>query len=180
MTNSAIVSYAILKTNWEQPERRDYLDNFILIAAEAIRQLSDNVISLAELQNQIRLSFSLDIPQNTLKSILNRAKKQGYVKVSHGIYRKNDSALEKINFREIQHKVLQAHEAVVESLAIFALEAYQKTWTNEQSEEALQAYLINHQVQLLSDLLSHRARQAQMTTKLYHIGNCSGISLNEL
>ncbi len=99
MTNSAITSYAILKVNWEQPEPRDYLDNYVLIIAETIHQLPDDIITLSEVQKQLRRSFGLEIPQNTISSLLKRVKKQGYIKVSDGFIG-IDSALRNSTFKK--------------------------------------------------------------------------------
>jgi hypothetical protein len=70
MTNSALISYGILKVNWEAPDSKDYLDNFVLIVAEAIRLLPNDIIALADLQTQIKNSFGFNIPQNTIQTIL--------------------------------------------------------------------------------------------------------------
>ena len=57
MTNSIIANYAILKFKWEQPDRKDYLDNFVLIVAEVIRQLSNDVITVSEVQRQFLMPW---------------------------------------------------------------------------------------------------------------------------
>ena len=150
MTNSSIVSYAIIQVNWEQPNRRDYLDNFVLIVAEAIRQLPHDPITLADVQSQIQNAFGFNLPQNTIKSLLNRVKRRGYIEVSGGTYKRNDLALANLNFREIQQQVLQAHEALIEGLAGFALGSYGITWLPEQAEVALDLYLRENQVTVIS------------------------------
>ena len=53
MKSSIITSYAILKENWEQDESEDYLDNFTLLIAEAIKHLSSDIITLSTLQKKI-------------------------------------------------------------------------------------------------------------------------------
>lgn len=160
MTNSSIASYAIIQVNWEQPNRRDYLDNFVLIVAEAIRQLPHDPITLVDVQSQIRNAFGFNLPQNTIKSLLNRVKRRGYIEESYDTYKRNDRALANLNFREIQQQVLQAHEALIEGLAGFALGSYDVTWLPEQAEVALDLYLQENQVRLLSDPFTSNPNEA--------------------
>jgi len=156
MTNSVIASYAILKVNWEQPDRKDYLDNFVLIVAEAIRLLPHDVITLSDVQKQIQTRFGLEIPQNTINSLLNRVRRYGYISLGHGVYTRDNSALNKLNFRDIQQQVLLSHESLIQGLAEFVLENYSLSWTFDYSEKALQAYLEEHQIKLLSELAEER------------------------
>jgi hypothetical protein len=75
MSNPTILSLAILKVNWDEPESKDYLENFVPLVGECIRLSVDDVISIAELQQDLKTRFGLNIPQNALRSILNRLKK---------------------------------------------------------------------------------------------------------
>ncbi len=168
MANSAITSYAILKVNWEQPKRLDYIDNFILIVAEAIRQLPHDTVVIKDVQDQIRNHFHLKLPQNTIKSLLDRVKKRGYIQVKQGTFTRNHSALATLNFRKIQQKVLEAHEALIKNLIAFASVPYNIIWSDDEAEEALQAYLQENQVELLTDLL---ARTSIKTCQIRHISH---------
>ncbi|MDP1624407.1 MAG: hypothetical protein Q8L64_01420 [bacterium] len=156
MTNSAIASYAILKVNWEQPDRKDYLDNFILIVAEAIRQLPQDVVSALDVQKKIRTHFGFEIPQNTVSSLLSRVRRHGYINLDHGIYTRDNSALSKLNFDDIRQKVLSSHESLVGALRGFVADNYKLQWTSDYSEKALQSYLEEHQIRLLGELVEDR------------------------
>jgi len=153
MTSSVIISFAILKVNWEQPERRDYLDNFALVVAESIRQLPDDIVTLSDVQTQIQKAFGFVLPQNTIRTLLGRVSKYGYIELKSGAYTRNNRALEKLKFHDIQQDVLQAHEALIGELASFASSKYSSHWSTEDTETALLAYLQQNQVELLSDLL---------------------------
>ena len=140
MTASVIASYAILKVNWEQPERKDYLDNFMLIVAEAIRQLQNDIITLSDVQKQIRTSFGFEIPQNTISSLLNRVKRHGYISLENGIYTRDNAALMKLNFQSIQQQVSLSHESLIRGLTEFVKKNYSLDWSLDYGEKALQAY----------------------------------------
>ena len=154
MVNRAIASYAILKVNWEQPDRRDYLDNFVLLAAEAIRQLPQSAITLADVQCQIQKVFGLDLPQNTIRSLLNRVRKKGFIEIQNGVFLRKDEALANLNFRDIQQKVLKAHDDLIDDLAGFAEVAFHLAWSHEEADVALSGYMQQNQVELLGSLLA--------------------------
>jgi hypothetical protein len=156
MTNSAIASYAILKVNWEQPDRKDYLDNFVLIVAEAARQLPHDIVSVLDVQKKIRAVFGLEIPQNTINSLLNRVRRYGYINLDHGVYTRDNSALSKLNFDAIRQRVLSSHESLVSALRDFVEDNYRLKWTSDYSEKALQSYLEEHQIRLLGELIEDR------------------------
>ena len=156
MKSSVLESYAILRVNWEQPERKDYLDNFVLIVAEAIRHLPEDIISLSDLQSQISNRFGLDIPQNTINSLLKRVKKQGYIHVKNGIYTRDTKRLEKLNFKQIQQTVIQSHESLIEGIAKFVSENYDTNWTPKDTDRALEEYLQENQIKLLNDLIDRK------------------------
>jgi hypothetical protein len=102
MRSSVIASYAILKVNWEQPEQKDYLENFVLLVAEAIRHLPKDIIALPDLQSQIKNGFGLVVPQNTINSLLKRVNKKGYIHIKNGTYTRDMKKLEKLDFYKIQ------------------------------------------------------------------------------
>jgi hypothetical protein len=153
MANSLIASFAILKVNWEQPERHDYLDNFVLVVAEAIRQLPYDTVTLSDVQTQIQKASGFLLPQNTIKTLLGRVSKYGYIELKSGTYTRNNHALEKLEFHAIQQNVLRAHEALINELADFASSKYSLSWSPEDTETALLKYLQQNQVELLSDII---------------------------
>lgn len=165
MKHSTLASYAILKVNWEQPERKDYLDNFVLIVAEAIRHLPDNIISLKDLQTKINSMFGLEIPQNTINSLLKRVKKQGYIKVDHGVYTKDEYELDKLNFSKIEQSVRQSYESLLGGLVQFVSEKYNESWTANEAENALEEYLQENQVRLLNDIINREISSIEVKTQ---------------
>lgn len=71
-----VISLAILKVNWDA-KRKDYVDNFVPIVAECIRLSDHDVVSIPNLQMDIRTKFGLRIPQNQLRGVLTRVSKRG-------------------------------------------------------------------------------------------------------
>jgi hypothetical protein len=155
MKPSILASYAILKVNWEQPLQKDYLDNFVLLVSEAIRHLHQDIISLPELQAEINSRFGINIPQNTINSLLKRIAKRGYIHISHKIYTRDIKKLETLNFAKIQQNVMQSYESLLDGLIKFCKEKYNLNWTAEIADKHLIEYLQENQIILLSELISN-------------------------
>ena len=149
MSSRTIVSLAILKANWDL-QKKGYLDNFVPILAECARILPDEIITVPALQRELKKRFGLDFPQNAISVILKRARKRGYVKVENNIYRRNQEKLDKLNFSQMQRQVIQMHEKLISGLIQFCKRKYGIVWNSEQAEAALQFYLQENEVCIIS------------------------------
>lgn len=149
MISPTIVSLAILKVNWDLL-RKDYLENFVPIVAECIRQSIDDVVSLPSLREILKIKFGLTLPLNVIETILRRVRKRGYIQLKDKVYRVNREELFKLEFREVQQEVVRKHEELISSLISFCKEKFNITWSEEDAESALQSYLEENQLLLLS------------------------------
>lgn len=150
MAHSPLVSLAILKVNWDHLGR-GYLDNFIPLIGEALRLSSADVVSVGDLQQQILDRFGLEIPRNSLRSVLHRAAKKSYqyvVREQH-TFKPNRPALEDLRFEEIQSMVLRHHRAAVRALVSFVRDRYDIEWADDEAEAALLSYLEEHDLDVM-------------------------------
>ena len=145
LSNSTIVSLAILKANWDVA-KTDYLECFIKMIAESIRRSSDEVVSVGALQRQIEHDFALQLPQHTLQMLLRRLAKRKYLIREDHIYKRNNTMLAKLNFQQVQQNVVKCHEELIEQLLTFCQEKFQVSWTTLDAEAALQGYLKEHEL----------------------------------
>ena len=76
MSGKLLASLAMIKTNWDRLGR-DYIENFIPLVAECLRLSDAEVVSMADVQSSLRSEFGLELPQNVIQTILNRARKRG-------------------------------------------------------------------------------------------------------
>lgn len=141
MPNSTILSLAILKVNWDEPESKDYLENFVPLVAECMRLSPDDVVAVPALQQALKTRFGLLVPQNALKSILKRAKKHGYVRQENKILYPIRDRLETLNFKEVQQRVLGMEESLVKNLISFVSKRFGLSWAQEEAEASLLSYL---------------------------------------
>ncbi len=149
MTSQAIISLAILKVNWDVLGK-DYLENFVPIVAECIQSLPNDIVSLSELQSELKKCFGFQIPQNAIVSILRRVQKHGYIKLENRIYTRNNVKLSQLNFRTVQQQVLRMHESVIDHLIQFCAEKYKVIWNQEEADQALQAYIEENQLSIVA------------------------------
>jgi len=143
MTSNTIVSLALLKANWDL-KRKSYLDNFTVLVAEAIRRTAEEAVSLSQVQDNLRADFGLELPQNSIHTILPRVSKAGYITLNDGIYRPNWDALSTLNFSDVQQEAIRLERVLVRRLVKFC-EKFNITWSSEQAESALIGYLQKNQ-----------------------------------
>jgi len=145
MSNRTIISLGILKVNWDN-FKKDYIENFVPLVAECIKNSEDDVVSLPSLQTQMRDQFGLDIPQHVLEAILKRVNKRKYTYLDHLAYRPNKKRLASLNFREVRDKVLRIHEEVIAYLIEFVHDKYSLNWTADDAETALLSFLEDNEL----------------------------------
>ncbi len=149
MPQTTIVSLAVLKVNWDR-DQRDYLENFVPMLAECIRASGMDVISAPELQKEMKERFGLAIPLHGVNSLLVRLKRRNYVTLEAHVYKAKPSKLAELKFADVQQRVLTSHRTLIAALVGFVEKQFQVVWTDEQAEQALQAYLRDNAITILS------------------------------
>ncbi len=142
MINPTIVSLAVLKVNYDKG--KDYLDNFLPIITECIRLSETDIVSIPEIQSILRSDFGLSIPQHTIKNILIRVKKKGFIYNHEGAFKKVIEKFEKLEFNKTKKEVLAKHEALIDKLIRFCSERLNITWNTDDAEKAIEQYLDEH------------------------------------
>lgn len=140
LNNTVLVSLAILKTNWEQ-ERKDYLENFVPLVIESVRNLSDP-FTVHQVQSALRADFGLQVPQNVITSLLQRLRRRGFVTcIDRESYSGIRPRLQSSTFRTTQASVLEAHRLVIEDMLRYLEGTFGVKWTSEEAEGHLASYL---------------------------------------
>lgn len=148
-----ITSLAILKVNWDIL-RKDHIENFVPFVIEALRNTPNKVVSLQELQNTISEHFGFEIPQAVLKSILDRTKKRGLVRVANKVYEKIDGKLEESDFRRVREDIIREHEALIQKMIDFCNQTYGESLAPDKANETLVEYINLSGMKILGDILS--------------------------
>lgn len=71
-----IYTYSLVKTLYEQGE--DYIDSFWPFVLKVMPK-DKTPLNLASIQKEVKENFGLDIPEHSLKTIITRAKRKGYM-----------------------------------------------------------------------------------------------------
>ena len=144
-----ISSLALLKVSYDR-QRKDYFDNFVPMVAECLRRSAEDVISLPDLQSDLREQFGLSLPQNAIRTVLKRTSKRGYVRVESGVYDRNEDELEGLKFRSEQRRVMQEHDSLIREFVEFCSRHLGVELSPEDADAALQLYLGENQLQLVN------------------------------
>src|SRR5215217_7858867 len=153
MVSPTISSLALLKANYET-YRKDYFENFVPMVAECIRRSPEDVVSVPELQEQLRAEFGLSLPQSAVQTILRRVRKKNLVCVENGAYYRDAQALEGLEFKSDQLRVMEVQEALVEQFISFCSQHHEVDLSPEEADIAIQAYLEENQL-LVVNAVTH-------------------------
>jgi len=165
LKNNAIVSLAILKVNFD--ERKDYLETFVPIVAEAIRCAKSEIVSIYDIQSEIRKNFGLNIPQNAVKAILKKAKKENFIYIDKGMYKRNNSKLKTMDFHSVQQGMLKKQEQVVNALVEHCNTKFSLKWSYNEAEIALQDYIEDNQIFRLKNRIIPKVENKENCTRYY-------------
>lgn len=103
--NQITTSLAILLVNWDKG--KSYIDNFVPFIGQCIVTVRPKVVSVPELQQKMQDDYGLRIPQNSLKTILKRVAKKGYIQPEHNAYVPDYEALKRLDFETTRQQVLR-------------------------------------------------------------------------
>ncbi|MFC2056850.1 hypothetical protein ACFLTO_04715 [Chloroflexota bacterium] len=148
--NQIITSLAIMIVNYDYG--RGYVDNFVPFVCQSLLTLRPEVVSVQDLQLRIKQDYGLQVPQNSLKTILKRAERKGFVKLENNAYKPMYDVLEQSAFERTRQDILRKHGTVVGKLVKFA-ERYGQHLDND-AEGLLLSYVQHHDTEMLACFLS--------------------------
>lgn len=160
----AIISLAVLKVNWDT-KRKDYVDNFVPIIAECIRLSEHEVVSLPNLQQDIRSKFGLRVPQHQLRAVLTRVSKHGFIRAENRAFVRVPERLAELNFGEVHQQVIGRHEQILNSLVNFARDRHGVEWSTDDAERAMYSYLATYQLLDTTTVVSGPSSDDDITIK---------------
>ena len=140
MTRSIIASLAILKVNYEKRDK-DFIDNFVPFVVECVRVSVNDVVSLPAIQSALKDEFSLAIPLNPLRQILQRAAKLGFLRRESGIFYRNREACDSTNFAAMREEVRVTEDRVIGALQKFALEIHSTELSDEEADASFLTFV---------------------------------------
>lgn len=152
MSNPTIISLSVLQVNWDRGQ--DYLGSFLPFLVECLKDAPAREVSLPDIQQRMLSIFGLRLPAHTVKLLLNRAIRQGFIKKRYGILLRVDDKLPQTKFKTRRDKALRELVALVEAFQHFCQEKFDKVLEFEEAESALHEYLASHIDSMLAATLN--------------------------
>jgi len=110
-----VYTYALVKSLCDQGE--DYLDTFWPFAIKSFA--GDQPLDSGSIQRNLKERFDLEVPIHVLETMLNRAKKRGYIKKKERRYQLSTRGLEYSDALETDKEVERRINALVEDMTGF-------------------------------------------------------------
>lgn len=143
-----ITSLSILQINWNHG--KSYLSNFAPLIAQCILEMRSEVISAIDVKKKMIQDFGIDIPLNTINSLLHRLKKDRYLSVKDKIYKPNYELIEGMGFDAGHQEVIRRHNAVIKNLIEFAATEFNIKIDVPEAEKLLLNVLQENDIDLLN------------------------------
>lgn len=173
MANSAIVGLAFVKVNWDYL-KRDYIENFVPLIVECLRVTDTDLVSLSELKANIEKHFGLDLPLNSVKTILHRASKRKYVERKHGLYYVNRQQCDSLEFDEARKRVTAIQSRVSNKLREYVSREHGREWSEEKTDHVIYEFLSDNTISLIFSLAEDSSlhdRSGQPSSEAYIVGS---------
>jgi len=116
MNNKLLYTYTLVKTLHEQG--KDYIDTFYPFVLKVL-PTDKSSLNLASVQEKIKEDWELNIPEHSLKSIINRAKRRGYVAVEQRQTRLSEKGVEYLDRLEPEKNVNRRINELLEDIKIY-------------------------------------------------------------
>jgi hypothetical protein len=168
MGETALLSYAVLKGLIEERRayensRFDYFDAFVPFVVEAVRVSSDSVVSVPGLHRELRERFGLSLPQHVVQQLLKRARRSGYLGLSHNIYHVKRDKVSRFEFPSVRDQALLRYRELATALRTFCEVRHGVVWSEDEAESALQGFVQTRQLSILN-ALSDRPEPTEEST----------------
>jgi len=135
-----LTSLAILKVNWDE-QRQSYIDNFVPFVADVLRGDTRTELGLLDIQQGVQDTFGILIPQGALNTVVARAARRGLLDRRDRLIVPRPDKLVAFDVSRQRKELLRQHAALIDKLRTFAEDRFDRRYTEEEAEAALQAYV---------------------------------------
>ena len=148
--NKTLSSLALLKVNWDDPQRKDFLDIFVPFIAALIKRKNYDLINPANICGDFESEYGLAIPYHPMLTILTRTAKRGYIKrTTQGRFSPVKEKLSDVDFSSISTEQERKYKKVIDKFITFCQEKHHETFSEIQAENVLISFLKDHDLDIL-------------------------------
>ena len=147
----AIASLALLKTNWDHLHR-DYLDSLVPFVAALTRKRQYKPVGPDDIHaicSEFQGEFGLHIPYHPMISLLDRARKRGFLVKRNGSLFPVEQKVLEADFGDDLAEIERQHENVLKEIVDYCERHFGKTINTKDAESMLIAYLKAHDLDIL-------------------------------
>lgn len=117
-TARGLATVALLKVNYDAGV--DHLDLYLPFVLDTLRAIKPGSFTVEELRAEVRERHSLEIPVGPLATLINRARKKGFVSRDQGRFLRNDQAEIDIDLLPQRATIEREHAAIARRFIQFA------------------------------------------------------------
>jgi len=147
---SGLTTIALLKANYD--EGMDYLEMFMPFVLYIICEQSKDLVEVETVQESVKNVFDINIPQKTIKTLLNKAKRKGAVLREGGKYLKSNDYNFDQNLLQKRKNIERQLNAIGLSLLEFLKKENILIDSVEEALAILFKFLSNQELELLLDI----------------------------
>lgn len=148
MISKTITSLAILKVNWDKA-RKDYIENFVPFILHLINIKKYDQITINKITVDFEQEYGIKLPYHPAVTILNRARKHGYIKRINNQYIPLKEKIIKEDFTSISLTQQRKINQILNEFISFSESNYKVSISLEKAEEILISYLKDYDLDIL-------------------------------
>ena len=148
-SHNLLSSLAFIKV-YGDTNNNGYLNLFLPFLSECLRESSNDVISILEVQDSFKRIFGLVIPQHVIKSILKKAQKKDFVFVKDHIFYKNCDKLNSLSFKTTQNKVQRIYSSLILNFIEYSKKKFNEDYTEEIAERIILSFISYNNIKMIS------------------------------
>jgi hypothetical protein len=144
-----LATLALIKVNFDAGQ--DHLEMFVPFLLDTIKARAADEFSLAEIKGELDARHGLNVPADTLRTLLTRARKRGLVSFDGGPYTRRPAALAGLDILGSRRDIEREHAAVATRLVSHAAGHGVPLTSEEDALGLLLAFLENNHISILLD-----------------------------
>jgi NADH:ubiquinone oxidoreductase subunit 3 (subunit A) len=148
MISKTITSLAILKVNWDK-FRKDYIENFIPFIIHLLNNKNYDKIIINKITADFEEEYGIKLPYHPAITILNRARKRGYIKRVNNEYYPIKEKIIKDDLTSTSNKQKRKINQILHEFIEYSESNYKVSISLEKAEEILISYLKDYDLDIL-------------------------------
>jgi len=172
--NKLIYTYSLVKTLYEQG--KDYIDSFWPFVLKVMPEYK-TPLNLASIQRKVKENFALDIPEHSLKTIITRAKRKGYMVQQKKQFRLTDQGNEYLDSLEPESEVERRINELLDDVNNYQNEQLRSSLTLNETYDIV-LFFLHRNIDSLVEFFNPDSSIIQLTISRPEINKYDNVLVN--